>query len=318
MLRLEIDDVLKKIKGAKKIGLQLPDGLKFKSDEIAKIFEKEGFEVFVSGESCYGACDIDLELLNEVDYLLHFCHTPIAEIDRVIYVPCLYDFEFDAEEIAKLIKIKKKEIALISTAQYALKLEELKDFLEKVGYKVELKKGSKRVKLKGQVLGCNYTALKNTNADVVLFVGDGLFHAIGASIYTGKKVYAYSPLTKEFRAVKSDEFIRRRYLRISKVLDKNKAAIIVSTKIGQERLTLALKLKKLAEEKGKDVDIILLNDVTPQKLDNFPYEYYINTACPRITYDDIELFKKPILTPQEFEIVLGFRDWENYEIDEIP
>lgn len=321
MLKFEIDDVLKKIKGAKKkkIGLQLPDGLKFKSDEIANIFEKEGFEVFVSGESCYGACDVDLELLNEVDYLLHFCHTPIFDVERIIYVPCFYDFEFDVAEIDEMVKlkIKEKRVALISTAQYAPKLEELKEILEKSNYKVELREGGKRVKFKGQVLGCNYTVLKDTKADAVLFLGDGLFHAVGASIYSKKKVYAYSPLTKEFKVVESGDFIKKRYLTISKALDKTKAAILVSTKIGQKRMGLALKLKRLAKKSGKNVDIVVLNEVTPQKLENFPYDYYINTACPRITYDDAGLFKKPILTPQEFEIVLGFRSWDDYKIDEI-
>ncbi|RLI76973.1 diphthamide biosynthesis enzyme Dph2 [Archaeoglobales archaeon] len=316
MLRYDIDRVLEKIGGAKKIGLQLPNGLRFKSIEIAKIFEDKGFDVFVSGESCYGACDIDLELLKEVDYLLHFCHTPIVEMEGVVYVPCFYDLELDVEEIAKL-KIKEKRIALISTAQYTPKLKELKEIMESFGHDVELRKGVGRVKLEGQVLGCNYSVLKNTKADAVLFVGDGLFHAVGASIYSKKKVYTYSPITREFRVVSNEDFIKKRYLKISGVLDKHKAAIIVSTKSGQKRLSLALKLKKLAKERGKDVDILVLNEVSPQKLENFPYEFYVNTACPRITYDDANLFKKTILTPQEFEIALGLRDWEDYMIDEI-
>ena len=316
MLKFNLSDVLKKIEGAKKIGLQLPDGLKFKCNKIAEIIENMGFEVLISGNTCYGACDIDFNLLNEVDYLLHFCHTPIFDIENVVYVPCYYEFEFDEKEIAKL-EIDERKIALISTAQYVFKLEELKNTLERFGYEVELRKGSKRVKYRGQVLGCNYTVLKNTKAEAVLFVGDGLFHAIGASLYTGKKVYAYNPITNEFKIVKTDNFVKERYLAISKVLDRSIGAIIVSTKIGQKRMGLAIKLKKLAKGQGKKVDIIVLDNVNLQELGNFPYEFYVNTACPRITYDDGKYFKKPIITPQEFEIVLGLRDWENLVLDEI-
>ena len=41
------------------------------------------------------------------------------------------------------------------------------------------------------------------------------------------------------------------------------------------------------------------------------------TACPRIAIDDSIMYKKPLLTPQELEIAIGKRKWEDYEIDEI-
>ena len=316
MLKIDFKYALNCIKGAKKIGIQLPDGLKFKSSEIAEFFEKNGFEVLISGESCYGACDIDMELLNKVDYLLHFCHTQIFEVDKVVYVPCFYEFEVEADKLKEL-EITEKNIALISTAQYAPKLEKIKEMLEKEGYYVELKSGSRRIKFKGQVLGCNYTVLKNTKADAILFIGDGLFHAIGAAIYSGKKVYAYSPITNEFRVVNSKDFLSKRYLVISKTLHRDLGAILVSTKVGQQRLGLALKLKRIARKMGKKLDVVVLNEINPYKLDNLPYQYYVNTACPRISYDDVEMFKKPIITPQELEIILSLRSIDDYELDEI-
>jgi 2-(3-amino-3-carboxypropyl)histidine synthase len=315
--RIKFDEVLQKLKekNAKRIGIQLPDGLKYKSDEIASCFEKHGFEVIISGSGCYGACDIDIDLLREVDVLLHFAHTPIFELENVLYVPYLIDY--DVEDI-KSLKIEEKKIALIASAQYAWKLEEVKRALEERGYEVELKKGSGRIKMPGQVLGCNYSVLRDSKADAVLFIGDGLFHPVGASIYTKKKVYRFSPLDKEFEVVEVEDFLKRRMLSISKAMDASKGAILVSKKIGQKRLKLALELKKKAKEKGKTVDLIYLDDITPEKLSNFLYGYYVNTACPRISYDDAELFKVPILTPQEFEILIGVRSWDEYEMDEIP
>lgn len=309
----EIVEVLKE-KKAKIVGIQLPDGLKYKCDEIARYLESHGFKVIISGSSCYGACDVDLDLLKEVDILLHFAHTPIFDLKNVIYVP--YFIDYDLEDF-KHIKIEEKSIALIASAQYAWKLNEVKAVLEERGYDVELKKGSGRVKMLGQVLGCNYSVLRNSKAEAVLFVGDGLFHPIGAKIYTGKKVYRFSPLDKEFEEVTVDDFLKRRMLSISKAMEADRGAILVSKKIGQKRLNLALRLKDEADKAGKRVDVIYLDEVTPEKLSNFLYGYYVNTACPRISYDDFELFKVPILTPQEFEILIGIRSWENYEMDEI-
>ena len=314
--RIKFDEILQalKEKNAKTIGIQLPDGLKYKCDEIAKCFESHGFKVIISGSGCYGACDLDLDLLKEVDVLLHFAHTPIFELENVIYVPYFIDYNL---EDFKRLKIEEKSIALIASAQYAWKLKEVKTVLEERGYEVELKKGSGRIKMPGQVHGCNYSVLRNSKAEAVLFVGDGLFHPIGAKIYTGKKVYRFSPLDKEFEEVTVEDFLKKRMLSVSKAMEADKGAILVSKKIGQKRLNLALKLKYEADKAGKRVDIIYLDEITPEKLSNFLYGYYVNTACPRISYDDFELFKVPILTPQEFEILIGLRDWENYEMDGI-
>ncbi len=314
--RIKFDEIVKalKEKNAKIVGIQLPDGLKYKCDEIAKCFESHGFKVIISGSGCYGACDIDLDLLKEVDILIHFAHTPIFEFENVIYVP--YFVEYDLEDL-KHLKIEEKSLALIASVQYAWKLEDVKRVLEERGYRIELKKGSGRVKMPGQVLGCNYTVLRDSKAEAVLFIGDGLFHPIGAKIYTGKKVYRFSPLDKEFEEVEVEDFLKRRMLSVSKAMEADKGAILVSKKIGQKRLSLALRLKEEADKVGKRVDVIYLDEITPEKLSNFLYGYYVNTACPRISYDDFELFKVPILTPQEFEILLGLRSWEKYEMDEI-
>ncbi len=312
-----LDEVVSalKEKKAKIVGIQLPDGLKYKCDEIARYLESYGFRVIISGSGCYGACDVDLDLLKEVDVLLHFAHTPIFDFKDVIYVPYLIDYDLDE---FRHLKIEERNIALIASAQYAWKLEEVKAILEERGYEVELRRGSGRVKLPGQVLGCNYTVLKDSKAEAVLFVGDGLFHPIGAKIYTGKKVYRFSPLDKEFEEVEVEDFMKRRMLSVSKAMEAEKGAILVSRKIGQKRLKLAMRLKEKADEVGKRVDLIYLDEITPEKMSNFLYGYYVNTACPRISYDDFELFKVPILTPQEFEILIGLRSWEEYEMDEIP
>lgn len=299
---------------ARKVGIQLPDGLKREAIEISDELERMGYEVMVSGESCYGACDIDMSLLSEVDILLHFAHTPILKLDKVLYIPYFVDYDVSKFENV-LSKIRERRLALISTAQYCHRLGEVKRFLEKRGFNVELKGGGGRVVYAGQVLGCNYTALSETMAEAVLFIGDGLFHAIGAAIYSGKKVYALNPLSGEISEVDASEFIRNRYLQISRCVGLNKAGILVSSKPGQRRLKLAEKMRKKAENTGIRAYIVYINEVTPEKLYNLPFDFYVNTACPRITYDDADRFSKPIITPQEFDVVLGLTS--ELRIDEI-
>ncbi|MDK2795508.1 MAG: 2-(3-amino-3-carboxypropyl)histidine synthase [Archaeoglobaceae archaeon] len=294
-----------------KIGVQLPDGLKRRAFEIC---EELGSDVILSGESCFGACDIDLALLEDVDVLYHYAHSEILKFDNVVYVP--YFVGFDLQKVAESINnVPEREIALIATLQYCHNLPELKGLLESSGFRVELKKGSERVKFPGQVLGCNYSALRDCKASAVVFLGDGLFHALGASFYTNKKVYAVNPINSELTLVNSKDFIKNRYLQVSKCVGLKKVGILVSTKPGQKRLKLAEKMKKLALDRGMKALIVYLNDITPEKLLNLPFDFYVNTACPRISYDDYRRFEKPIITPPEFEYLLNLR--EEIGLDEI-
>ncbi|WP_048086241.1 diphthamide biosynthesis enzyme Dph2 [Archaeoglobus veneficus] len=313
LARIDFEGILKELqtRGVKIIGIQLPDGLKYWSSEIAAKFEAEGFEVILSASPTYGACDIDVSLLQDVEVLLHFAHEPIFELDRVIYVP--YRIDFDERSVENL-NIPERKIALIATAQYAWKLEAVKSVLEAGGYEVEIGGGSDRIKLPGQVLGCNYTVLRDTTAEAVLFIGDGLFHPIGAAMYTGRKVYRFSPLSNEFEEVEASEFLKERMFAVARAMDAENFGIIVSSKIGQKRLGLARKLKEKVKKAGKKADIIVADVVS---VANFNYDCFVNTACPRIAYDDWRNFQKPVLTPLELEIVLGLRSWGDYAMDEI-
>lgn len=61
MFNLQLDTAIQKIKDTKpkKVLIQLPEGLKPKSDEICKTIEREtGVICYIWTGSCFGACDI--------------------------------------------------------------------------------------------------------------------------------------------------------------------------------------------------------------------------------------------------------------------
>ncbi len=239
------------------------------------------------GETSFGACDVDLSLLEIVDVLLHFAHTPIMRDERIVYVPYFVDYNPKID-----LKIEERKVALIATAQYVHKLPEVAKWLRSKGYEVEIGSPKGRVVYPGQVLGCNYSVLRESKADAVVFIGDGLFHAVGAAIYTRKKVYAYNPLSRELQEVDAKDFERKRYLEVSRCVGKSSAGILVSSKPGQRRLKQAERLKKIGRENGLFCSIIYLNNIRAEELYNLPFDFYVNTACPRITYDDGARFEK--------------------------
>jgi len=77
--KLELEKVIKIINDekAETICIQLPDGLKPKADSIQKeIEDKTGATVLIWAGSTFGACDIPIELKNQVvDLLIQWGHS---------------------------------------------------------------------------------------------------------------------------------------------------------------------------------------------------------------------------------------------------
>ena len=133
-------------------------------------------------------------------------------------------------------------------------------------------------------------------------------------------VIALDPYNNEIRKMDeyADRILRIRFARITKARTATKWGIIVSSKEGQYRMALAKEIKKTLEEQNMEAYIILADNINPDIL--LPYmelEAFVVSACPRIAIDDSQMYKKPLLTPQELEIVLDKREWENYQLDEI-
>jgi len=76
---LELDNVINKVKAenAKLVCIQLPDGLKPHADEIQEAIEKNtDAKVVIWADSCYGACDVPIQVQRlGVDLLIQWGHS---------------------------------------------------------------------------------------------------------------------------------------------------------------------------------------------------------------------------------------------------
>ena len=316
---LDIDKVVSIIekRGAKKIGLQLPAGLSRSALKMAKKIEDlTGAIVLISGNHCYGACDIDEFLQREVDILFHFGHAEIKPIDKVTFVEVRSDANIISVLEHAIEMVRGSRIGLITTTQHVHKLGEARDYLLQHGKDCLIGKGDSRVKYDGQILGCNFSAA-HVDADEFIYIGSGNFHPLGVTLATSKRVIIADPISNEVREIDSETYLRRRYAIIAKALQAKTFGIIVSTKSAQTRMELAMKLQEKALRNGSEAHLISMDEITPEKLSLFKVDAFVNTACPRIAIDDAALFKTPMLTPAEFEIVLGERDWSRIKFDEI-
>lgn len=322
---LEIDKVLRKINSldAKTVGVQFPEGLKMQAVKIARAIETNSeASVVISGDPCFGACDVcDWKMKGSVDLIVHYGHTPLPlkyEVPTLfIEASSTIDIKKTLEKSLEFLKDYQR-ICLATTTQHLHHLDEIRDFYE--DNKKEVVLGSSPSTRKGQVLGCNFSSIKNLDADVFLFIGSGNFHPVGIKLFTDTPVIAVDPYTDEIRYMDDycDRILRIRFARITKAENARKWGILVSSKEGQYRMMLAREIKKSIEEKNMEAYIILLDNVTPDAL--LPYmelDAFVVSACPRIAIDDAKMYEKPLITPQELEIVLDKRQWENYQLDEI-
>lgn len=284
-----------------RILLQFPEGLKQKALKLAEKYEKEGHEVFLSASPCYGACDLALDEARwlKAEKIVHFGHNRFITEGlpiEVEYVP--YSVDMDIESLSAVLPhIEKfRNIALATTVQHIHQFEEMEKFFKSHGKAVFAGRGG-RAQERGQVLGCDFSAVKNVEKDVeaVVFVGDGVFHPLAMDI--GKPVFVFNPYNKTVRNLADDieRLRKRRRGALAKALTCRKFGILLSTKPGQFNMAQAEWAKKELDKRGLEAGILVANELDPAALANFmSFECYVNTACPRMA-DDSERFGKPVL-----------------------
>ena len=314
-----ISEIMKR--KARRILIQLPDGLKTQAIELSKTIEgKTSSEVFLSSGGCYGGCDVavDQARLLHADLIVHYGHSRFVAINdpQIVFL--------DAKSKLDLIPILKKaenelsnwtKIGLSTTIQHLNELEIVKEYLSTLGKKVTITPKTESITHSGQIIGCDYTPLKAIDGEIEVFLIIGSkFHGLGASIATKKPVILADPYANEVvnMAGMKNITVLQRYAAIDKARHAQKFAVILGTKPGQYDLKEATRLKKMLTAKGKTASIIVADEIRPDSLENFTdVQAFINTACPRIAIDDAERLTKPILLPREALVAIGELTWEN-------
>ncbi|MFH1224562.1 MAG: diphthamide biosynthesis enzyme Dph2 [Candidatus Diapherotrites archaeon] len=329
----ELENALREIRKmrAKIVLVQLPEGLKGKGTEIARMIERgTGAATVLSAEPCYGACDIadDAAKALGADLVLHIGHAKIPNLKTgvlTVFVPLHYEIGAKAaqETAEKIKKTGFKKAGLCSTIQYAQFLPALKKELEKMGVTAFIGKGGARIAEEGQVLGCDCSSVRavEKKADAVVFAGDGMFHPIAVSYCTKKPIIMANPKTNPVSvlvfdsAAEREKFIRRRFGAIARAKDAKVFGIIMGTKKGQMREGEAMRAKRIIEAKGREAVLLASSFVREEYFTGMGIDCFVSTACPRIAPEDGLHWKKPVLTVRELEILLGKRKAGDYAFD---
>ncbi len=306
--------------GAKRVLLQLPEGLKPEGPRLAKLVEKAGALAVVSADPCYGACDLAVSEAESLgaDLIVHFGHARLLKHEKVptLYLEARATWPVEAAVVSAVPLLSSfSRVGLATTVQHVQTLDGVRELLVRAGKTVEVG-DTGRLPYPGQVIGCDFSNVKSVAADVdaFLFVGGGKFHALGVALATLKPTVVADPYGGCAYSVSEEvqKIIKQRYASVEEAGHAKNFGILISLKPGQNRLDDALKVKASLEKLGKAACLFAVREVVPDVLAEFPsVDAYVNTACPRISLDDASKFPKPVLTLSEFQVVSGESSWEN-------
>ncbi|OAY70380.1 Diphthamide biosynthesis protein 1 [Ananas comosus] len=306
---------------ARRVALQLPEGLLMYSLLLADALRSDADDVLVLADPTYGACCVAdrAAAALSADLLVHYGHSCLVPVPSSL-LPVLYvfvDIRVDPTRLAAAVRsafpdpAAAPRLALAGTIQFVSAVHAARSILLSDGYKDVLVPQAKPLS-PGEVLGCTAPTIpKSEGVDSIIFVADGRFHLEAFMIANpGVRAFRYDPF---LGVLVLEEYDRAGMKRARKdaILAARKAknwGVILGT-LGRQGSTKVLdRVVDHMEERGLDYAVVLMSEISPTRIELFgdSVDAWVQIACPRLSIDWGEGFTKPLLTTFEFDIALGY------------
>lgn len=184
---------------AKRVALQLPEGLLMYAMVISDIIERfTEADTVIMGDVTYGACCVDDYTAKALgaDLLVHYGHSCLIPVDQTEGIKVLYifvDIKIDPLHFLDSVKLNYKpehgQIALVSTIQFVTTLQAASAELKSAGYDVIVPQA--KPLSPGEILGCTSPTMPDS-AKIIIYLGDGRFHLESAMIANPKLKVSYN------------------------------------------------------------------------------------------------------------------------------
>ncbi|KAK5780269.1 2-(3-amino-3-carboxypropyl)histidine synthase PWA37_000782 [Arxiozyma heterogenica] len=303
--------------GARRVALQMPEGLLIYSLIISDILEQFcNVETVIMGDVSYGACCIDdfTARALDCDFIVHYAHSCLVPID-VTTIKVLYVFvtiNINERHIVKTLQRnfpKGSRIATFGTIQFNPAIHSIKDALAQDNdHMLYIIPPQIKPLSRGEVLGCTSERLDKSQIDAMVFIGDGRFHLESAMIHNPTiPAYRYDPYNRKFTREGYDQtqLVRVRSEAIQTAKNGKVFGLILGALGRQGNVSTVDRLERNLLAAGKIVVKIILSEIFPQKLAMFDkIDVFVQVACPRLSIDWGYAFNKPLLTPYEANVLL--------------
>lgn len=225
------------------------------------------------------------------------------------------DIRVDASRLAESVRNAFPDlstpIALAGTIQFVSAVHLAREILMSDGYD-QIHVPQAKPLSPGEVLGCTAPTIpKSKNVEAVVFVADGRFHLEAFMIANPKiKAFRYDPFLGVLVLEEYDHDGMKK-ARKEAILEARKAknwGVVLGTLGRQGSLKVLDRVLEHMEEKGFDYTIVLMSEISPQRIELFgdSIDAWVQIACPRLSIDWGEGFRRPLLTTFEFDVALGY------------
>ena len=310
--------------GIKNVVIEIPIGLKHFSFKICRELKRYGFNPVIDLSYTWGICDISINNLMNFELVIHFAH----EIPKVLELIGVFKRKILENEYCTLYETKYGKV-LVTHVFYKFNQEIVNKINEKL---VKIEQPTKILYYKPyekyaiyfsekynvdkySITGC-YLPCRLSNDDVIYVISSGYFHAITPKLVNQNcKVYV---IDVHRCTVENVETIFRKYygLKINALLKARECknfVICTCRRLGQERWDLVNKACEILTKLGKDYDVCVMDYYDPELINSLPLDVCIvNTSCPRIAFDDLDRFNKPVLNVYELEYL---NNLSNYRLE---
>ncbi len=195
-----------------------------------------------------------------------------------------------------------KTIGLYASIQFAKQLNAVKEQLKNFNV---ITSQPDRTTEQHQLLGCdcfNGNLNLKENVDCFLYIGDGKFQPL-ALVYGQKDAKEFIPVVCNDPITNSMTLLYINHVQkimkaykasLMKFLTAKTIGIIVSVKQGQQQYKASKAIEAIYPD--KQFYYFVDDDISFGQLENFPFvETWVNTACPRIGFDDQQQFSKGVI-----------------------
>lgn len=170
---------------AKRVALQMPEGLLLYATSISDIIETHTeAQVLIMGDVTYGACCVDDFTARALgtDFIIHYGHSCLVPVDTMSDIHMLYVFvDIQIDNVHVIDTIRQNftpgcTIAVVSTIQFVAAVHAIKPVLSD---KYNVIVPQSKPLSPGEILGCTSPCLQcagGTKVDGIVYLGDGRFH----------------------------------------------------------------------------------------------------------------------------------------------
>lgn len=292
---------------------------RFSTKITAQIKHECESNVFILGDTSYGACCVDEIAASHIqaDAIVHFGNACLSKVTRLPVLYIFHKFEINREDlmlkVQSIVTDTSEKLILFYDVGYYYAIDAIFNGLRELYSNMEV--GKLAIDgIEPDILCWSLTNMSSTEDYTCIYIGNDnqSFFNISMGVKC-QKWLLFNPRVNDLRemTVADSRWMRKRYYYIEKCKDAQSVGIVVGTLTTKGYLEMVKHIQELAKSREVRTYMISVGKVNPAKLANFmDIDCFVLVGCPENTLYNSKDFYKPLVSV--FEIEMAWNPaWKN-------